>query len=322
MSKSYKNHIRLLRKLAAEFPKKSITGLTIFVIVSILGMAHILSKELDKKAEIATNNTYERNENGIIIGAESISYQAQKQQAIIFIHGFASTPRVFTSLINDLKNKANSDIYAPLLPYNGRDLQTLSQTDNQVVLNYLEKIISSFAKIYKKITIVGLSYGGAQLTKLVADNKIPENATIVLYAPGFYITANNFLQRNFAKIYKTWRNYCNYKILGCGFPNYESADSTAKPQFAIQKDFSYLDIPAVITMFEFDLQNRDLIKQIQRPFNIIIAEDDNRVSYPKIKNDCNINNKYCKLYTFPSGKHIIHWGKNKQKFEELLLKIL
>lgn len=291
-------------------------------IILILGIGHILGKNLDKEAEVVTNDAFKRDSNGIIVGADSIYYQAQKQQAIIFVHGFASTPRVFAELIKDIKDKANGDIYAPLLPYNGRDLQTLSQTDNQVVLNYLEQLISNFAKIYQKITIVGLSYGGAQLTKLVADNKIPANATIVLYAPGFYITANNFFQRNFAKVYKTWRDYCDYKIFGCSSPNYTSADSIAKPQFASQKDFDYVSIPAVIKMFEFDLQNRDLLKKIRRPFKIIIAENDTRVSYTKIKNDCKINHKYCKLYSFSSGKHLIHWGKNKQKFEGLLLKIL
>jgi esterase/lipase len=295
---------------------------TILIIILLLGTLYILGKELDKKDEIETNNTFKRNSNGIIVGAESIRYQAQHEQAIIFIHGFSSTPSVFAELINDIKYKADSDIYAPLLPYNGRDLKTLSQTDNQVVLDYLEHLVSNFARIYKKITIVGLSYGGAQLTKLVADKKIPENATIIIYAPGFYITANNFLQRNFAKVYKTWRSYCDYKILGCDSPNYSSADTYAKPQFAEQKDFPYINIPALITMFEFDLKNRDLIQKINRPFNLIIAEDDSRVSYAKIKNACDINHKYCKLYSFSSGKHIIHWGKNKQKFEELLLKIL
>jgi len=302
-------------------PKKNIK-LALFIIISILGISHILGKQLDTKAEIATKNLYKRGPNGIIVGAESIVYQAQKQQAIIFIHGFASTPRVFADLINEIKDKADSDIYAPLLPYNGRDLQTLSQPNNQVVLDYLEQLISNFAKFYKKVTIVGLSYGGAQLAKLVADNKIPANTNIVLYAPGFYITSNNFLQRNFAKVYRTWRNYCDYKLFGCGYPNYASADNTARPQFANQKDFSYLDIPAVITMFDFDSKNRNLLKEIHRPFSIIIAEDDNRVSYTNIKNNCEINHNYCKLYSFSSGKHIIHWGENKQKFEELLLKIL
>ncbi len=300
---------------------KKIIWIVAFVIVSILGLARLSSSELDKNAELVTNQMYKRDNNGVIVGAKSIVYQAGKQQAIIFIHGFASTPRAFTTLIEDIKNKSDSDIYAPLLPYNGRDLQTLSKTNNQVVLNYLEQLITHFAAIYKKITIVGLSYGGAQLAKLTMDNKIPTNATLIFYAPAFYLTSNNFLQRSFAKIYSHSRDYCEYKFLGCTYPSYESADEESKAQFANQADFPYLDVPALLTMFEFDLDNRYVLKNIHRPFNIIIAKDDNRVSFKKIKHDCDKNGKYCNLYMFNSGKHLIHWGANKKVFEELILKI-
>lgn len=211
------------------------------------------------------------------------------------------------------------DIYAPLLPFNGRDLETLSKADDKITLSYLEKIITNFSKNYQKITIIGLSYGGAQLAKLVNDNKIPNNATIILYAPAFYIKSNNLLQRNFAKIYSYWRSYCDYKILGCSQPSYASADKTAKPQFAKQPDFPYLSIPALLSMFKFDLENRNLLRTINRKFNVIIAKDDNQIAYEKIKNDCNLNYKNCTLYTFNSGRHLIHWGKNKQIFYKLLL---
>lgn len=303
--------------------KKTIktTIINISAIFSIILIASFLGSKLDKDAELATSRMYKRDANGVIVGSESISYQTGKDHAIIFIHGFASSPRVFKDLINDIKDKANSDIFAPLLPYDGRDLQTLSKTNNEVVLKYLEQIITQFSIIYKKITIVGLSYGGAQLATLASLDKIPENAKIILYAPAFHISANNFWQRSFAKIYGHWRDYCDYNLLKCTHPNYANADASAKPRFEEQKDFAYYDIPATLTLFDFDLKNQNSLKNIKRPFSLIIAKNDNRVDYIKIKHDCEKNNEYCKLYSFKSGKHLIHWGKNKNKFEELILKI-
>ncbi len=300
--------------------KKAI-WIAIFVIISMLGLARLSSGELDKKADLLIEQMYKHDQHGVIDGAQSIIYQAGNNQAIIFIHGFASTPLAFADLINDIKDKANSDIYAPLLPYDGRNLQTLSKTNNQVVLNYLDNLITQISKMYKKVTIVGLSYGGARLAKLAADNKIPNNATLILYAPALYLKSNNFIQINLAKAYTHWRKYCDSTILGCEYPSYQSADETGKQQFTKQKDFPYLNIPALLTMYKFDLDNRDILNNINRPYNIIIAKDDNRVSYSKIKEICYKNNKYCRLYSFYSGKHLIHWGKNKHEFESLLLKI-
>ena len=296
-------------------------GISIFLVVSIIGLARLTSEDLDKQAEATTQKMFKRNKYGIIEGAEPIIYKNGYNQAIILIHGFESTPAVFKDLVHDIKGQANSDIYVPLLPYDGRDLQTLSKTDDHVVVNYIDELISDISKKYQRVIVVGLSYGGAKLAKLAATNKIPPNVTLIFYAPSFYITSNTLMNRNLATIYRQWRNYCNNTILGCGLPNYASADEEAEPQFAKQKDFNYIDIHALLALYRFDLENRGTLGKIHRTHSIIMAEDDNQVNYNKIKGICVKNNEYCKFYSFKSGRHLIHWGKNKQSFENLLVKI-
>ena len=166
-----------------------------------------------------------------------------------------------------------------------------------------------------------MSYGGALLTTLVNAQRVPKNVELILYAPAFYITLNTAFNRLELQLYGSWRKYCDYKILGCGQPNYSSGDETAKPMFDKQKSPPYLIMPALIELFEFDTDNRDKLATIKRPFSLIIAKDDNRVSYTEQKAICERNPPYCHLYTFPSGKHLIHWGAQKKQFEDLLVKL-
>lgn len=294
----------------------------VFLVISIFGLARLTSNDLDNKVEAASKKLYKLDKYGIIEGAEPIIYKDGFDRALVLIHGFGSTPAAFTDLINDIKYQVQSDIYAPLLPYAGRTLQTMSQTDSQVVVNFIDSLIEQISKRYKKVVVVGLSYGGAQLAKLASQNKIPPNVSLVFYSPALYLHSNTFVNRNLARIYSQWRDYCDYTMLGCEYPSYQSADDTAKEQFAKQKDFHVVDIPALLTMYQFDLKNRGDFNKIHRPYNIIMAVDDNRVNYNKIKGICYKNNKYCKFYSFSSGKHVIHWGKNKQAFEKLLINIV
>lgn len=294
----------------------------VFLVISIFGLARLSSSDLDNKVEKESKKLYKLDKYGIIEGAEPIVYKDGYDRALVLIHGFGSTPAVFTDLINNIKYQARSDIYAPLLPYAGRTLQTMSKTDSQVVVNFIESFIDEVSKKYKKVVVVGLSYGGAMLAKIASDNKIPPNVRLIFYSPALYIKSNTFLQRNLTRLYSQWRDYCDYTMLGCEYPTYPSADDEARPKFAKQKDFHVVDIPALLTMYKFDLKNRGDFDKIHRPYNIIMAIDDNRINYNKIKGICYKNNKYCKFYSFSSGRHLIHWGKNKKAFEKLLLNIV
>jgi esterase/lipase len=296
-------------------------GIVIFIAIFLVGLFRLSSIYLDNEAEERVEKMYPRDKNGVIEGLQSISIKQGKDKAILLIHGFADSPAVFADLIIDIKNKSNSDIYAPLLPFDGRNLQTLTKSNNQILLSSINQTIQNLSEKYQSLTVVGMSYGGALLAKLAYEKKIPENVKLVFYSPGFYIKSNNYIGRTIAEVYSYWRKYCDYSILGCGSPSYASADAVAKPQFKKQKPFKYVDVPALLTMYKFDLQNRLDLGAIHRPYSIIIAKDDNRISYEKIKSACYDNKKYCRLYSFPSGRHMIHWGANKEKFEDLILKL-
>jgi esterase/lipase len=289
----------------------------IFIISSIF-LSGVL---LDKNAALRVQKMYVRDSSGVIDGLQAIKLLQGKKRAILFVHGFSDSPALFSDLVHDLKNKVDSDIYVPLLPFHGRDLQSFAQLNNKIILNDLELQINALAKKYQSLTVVGMSYGGALLTSLVNAKRIPDSVNLILYAPAFYLNGNTLLGRTEIHIYGWWRKYCNYSILGCKFPSYVSGDEASKSMFDKEKSLQYVVMPAVLQLYQFDLENRQGLRNIHRPYNLIMAVDDNRVSYIKTKAACQ-SNPYCHFYSFPSGKHIIHWGSNKKRFEDLLIKLI
>jgi esterase/lipase len=73
-------------------------------------------------------------------------------------------------------------------------------------------------------------------------------------------------------------------------------------------------------MFDLDGDTRGVIKRINTPFSVLIAEDDNRVDYKKVHEEYS-QNKQCHFISFASGKHVIHYGKNKDTFFDNLSEI-
>ena len=302
--------------------KKYKFGMVLFVIIISMSLIRLSGVILDNNAETRVQKMYVRDKNGVIDGLQSITLIRGKQRAILFVHGFLDSPVVFAELVDDIKNKVNSDIYVPLLPFHGRDLKSAAQFNNKIILDSLDQTINTLAKKYQSLTVVGLSYGGALLTTLVNEHKIPDTVHLILYAPAFFLKSNTYWTRAEAHIYGWWRMYCNYQALGCGSPSYSSGDAVSRPMFDKEKSLQYVVIPAVLQLYQFDLEHRRGLSDIHRPYSLIIAVDDNRVSYEETKAACAANQPYCHFYSFSSGKHNIHWGANKNKFETLLVKLL
>lgn len=293
-----------------------------FLLFLIAGLFFYISgKLLDKEAERVIQQLYVRDSNGVIKGVESITIKKNNANALVLVHGFLETPDTFRELINEVSQKTTLDIYAPLLPFHGRNLQTAAQLDNQTVLDYLQGYLGGLSKQYKTLTVVGLSYGGALLVDLASKGKLPANVNLVLYAPSIYGFTDLLSSKIKRGVYGLWRNYCNYPAFGCQFPVYESGDAVAATAIANEINLRYKVNSAVTQLAKLDMENRENLTNLKRPFSLIIAKDDNRVSYEKLKNVCEANKTYCHFYSFPSGKHVIHMGANKEAFTNLIIQL-
>lgn len=283
----------------------------------------LTGKLLDNEAERVVNQLYPHDAEGVIAGTNSIEIiRGNSQAAVVFIHGFLESPHTFAELINDIKLKIPADIYAPLLPFHSKNLQTAATFDNAIILAQVREYLAKLAKQYHTLTVIGFSYGGLLLLDLAANNQLPNNIHLILYAPSLFIQSNKPSQYLEAYLYSWWRNYCNYPGLQCNFPSYQSGDEEARQLIEADKDLQYLVISALLKLYQLDSVNRNKVNDIKRPYDIIVAMDDNRVDASRLKTICEKNKNYCHFYPFADGKHIIHWGKNKRAFEDLLVKLI
>jgi esterase/lipase len=297
---------------------KLLGAIFLFLLLFFVG----LGKFLDLENERIINQLYLRNKDSVIEGVESREIIHGNENAVIIIHGFMDSPWDFTDLIDTLQKDVTVDIYAPLLPFHGKNLETASAFNPSEIKNSLENYLKTIASKYKSVTALGHSFGGTILINLAASNKLPQNIHLILYAPAIFIKENNFINRLNLTLYKLWRKYCNYPELGCSFPHYASGDTASKQYFDKEKTLRYVVIPATLELYQFDLENRSLFSKINRPFHLIVAKDDNRISFEEQEFLCEKNRNFCNFHPFDTGKHFIHWGKNKKPFEELLISLI
>ena len=265
---------------------------------------------------------YLRNKQGIIVGAQSIHpSQAKHSVAVIFFHGFSDTPQVFKKNIHHLQSKIPADFYAFLLPYHGHQLSKFALLNNEVVINYVQRKIQNLASKYPKVYVVAHSYSGTVVSQLLVENKLAANIYPILYAPAIYIFMNTPINVFKNHVYQIWRKYCNYEFLGCS-RNFKTSDDAGYRAQMNEISLQYKVVPAINKLFTLDSNSRDNLFQIIRPFAIIIAKNDSRVSYSKIAKACYQNSKYCQIHILNSGKHMPHYGNSQKEFEKTIVNII
>ena len=289
----------------------------LFFLATFLAIFFLIGKALDLEAERIVDQLFARNGEGIILGTKPMEVLSGKKSAIIFSHGFLCTPEGFYGLAKEKTLTDNFDIYLTLLPYCARSLRLASKFNNEIIEQYLYEKVKAISAKYESVVLVGYSYSGALVSKLAAEKMIPENCYPILYAPGVYIQANNLIVRIIHDIYGFWRKYCNYKLLKASFPAYESGDEAARPYLENERSLRYRVIPALAEMMRYDKQIRKKLPKIDCPISVIMSENDNRVCHKRIQ-EAYQKNPHCDFYSLPSGKHLPHLGKQKDKFNQIL----
>jgi len=292
----------------------------ILLLITLIIAVPLIGKLLDLEAERVVTQLYQRNADGIILGLGGKKFEHHHDQAVVLIHGFLDSPEVYDEYMTRLKRLDQLDVYVPLLPFHGRDLQAAAHFSNTVISDFLADYIDKIAAAHKTVTVVGHSYGGAQLIFLDQEGRLPENVRIVLYAPAAYIISNTTLGKLKVYAYSLFRNYCNYESLGCSYPATSSGDIAARDFLINETNLRYRVVSAIKQLYTFDEQVRDHLEKIARPFFLVIAKDDNRVSYPDLNRACQQNNN-CTALVYESGKHVIHAGKHKDDLLKQIVRI-
>jgi len=291
--------------------------LLLLFLATIVAIFFLIGKLLDIEAERFVDQLYARNGEGIILGTKPINVISGKKSAIVFSHGFLCTPEGFYGYAKEKALTDNFDIYLTLLPYCARSLRLASKFNNEIIEQYFYEKVKEISTKYDSVVLVGYSYSGALVSKLAAEKRLPQNCYPILYAPGVYIKANNLITRIIHDTYGFWRKYCNYKALKASFPAYESGDEAARQYLEKERSLRYRVVPALAEMMRYDTKIRKKLSKIDCPISVIISKNDNRVHHDKILKAYQ-KNPHCDFHTLPSGKHLPHLGKCKEKFNQIL----
>ena len=117
---------------------------------------------------------------GVLVGASPIDLPAAGSHGVLLIHGAGDTPQSHAELARHLHGRGFS-VRAPLLKGHGRELSALKSVDAD---EWLEQVRSEFERMrasHDRVSIVGLSMGGALAIMLAADRN--DVNSLVLLAP-------------------------------------------------------------------------------------------------------------------------------------------
>ncbi len=117
-------------------------------------------------------------------GAEEFEYKDGKSKAILFIHGFPGSPRMYY-LVKEFAIKAGYDVYIPRLPGFGTNKEEFIKSNFSMWFKYIHKYYLDIRKNYKKFYIVGNSMGGSLVLKLAECVENKPTAIASVAAPVF-----------------------------------------------------------------------------------------------------------------------------------------
>ena len=149
----------------------------------------------------------------------SITIKQGADKALLMIHGFPTTPAMYTYASERMKAEGY-DVYAPLIPSFGTDCHDFIKTDFSSWYEWIEDYYLTLEKEYSRVFIIGTSMGGAMALKLAEHHK--PAAVVTIGAPVVY----NSLFRD--RIITSWISYLG-RIIGLFTPAISPCIITERP---------------------------------------------------------------------------------------------
>jgi carboxylesterase len=116
----------------------------------------------------------------VIPGAETIDLQEEGSSGVLLLHGFGDTPQTLALLAGRLR-KSGYSVLAPLLPGHGRNPESFANSRAAEWNQAAKDAYDAMRARHDKVSVVGLSMGGALTVILAAERK--EIPALVLIAP-------------------------------------------------------------------------------------------------------------------------------------------
>ncbi len=165
--------------------------LLLTILSSALAVVLLWRTLLARRIERAVAERLPTGVDGIIPGAEAITLGPPRgRDAVLLLHGFGDTPRTLEYAAALLHERGYS-VHVPLLPGHGRTLRAFADSRAEQWTSAARSALASMRERYERVSLVGLSMGGA-LATLLADGDAGLPA-LVLVAP--YLDAPPLVRR-------------------------------------------------------------------------------------------------------------------------------
>ena len=128
-------------------------------------------------------------EAGVRSGAETIDLPEGNSHGILLLHGFGDTPQTL-GLLSHYLFERGFDVRAPLLPGHGTSVTSFMQSRRKDWLACARQELASLQATHERVSVAGLSMGGAIAAVLAAENS--QLCALVLIAP--YLDISLFQQ--------------------------------------------------------------------------------------------------------------------------------
>lgn len=223
-----------------------------------------------------------------------------KNEAVLMIHGFTSTPNIFRELAQHIHKTYGFEIEVPLLSGHGLTPEKLNYVTSKDWIRDAEVSMEKLLMRFSKIHLIGLSMGGTLCAHLA--NRYKNNVmTVTLMAPAMYVS--NFISRFQLCIARHFPN----KILKPWVVHKSNPDLTENISYHEYSAYSVVQMDAVCRKVKKEFQTN-------KPCLIFVPERD-RTIHPKsakwfFKRSSNPKSKLIKLEASP---HVILLGSENDK---------
>ena len=119
---------------------------------------------------------------------KSITYLNGCKRAVLFIHGFPTTPYMYSYPAAFFRDNG-FDVYAPLIPTFGADYREFEKTNFSSWFLFIDSYYANLKKKYDEVYVIGVSMGGAMCLKLAekySGTNLSMKKIAVLSAPVTY----------------------------------------------------------------------------------------------------------------------------------------
>ncbi len=135
------------------------------------------------RAERRFRRRYPAGPDGVVIGAEARTYEAEASRAVLLLHGYNDSP----ASVDDVARRLHSrgwTVRVPLLPGHGRSYEAWDDWRANEAVTLVREEYAALRRAYSTVVIGGLSMGGALACWLAAEAEVDG---VLLFAPMLFV---------------------------------------------------------------------------------------------------------------------------------------